>query len=54
MKSEYKTPTILVEDLERVDVLLESKEEELYLLEEHENSYGDFMSFAKNPANWFD
>lgn len=54
MKSEYKTPTILVEDLEIVDVLLESKEEEISSLKEHENRYGSFASFVINEVmDWF-
>lgn len=57
MKSEYKTPSILVEDLEKVDVLLlESADTDTSTTKrlERENRYGDFMSFAFNPANWFD
>lgn len=57
MKSEYKTPSILIEDLEKVDVLLlESADTDTSTTKrlERENRYGDFMSFAFNPANWFD
>lgn len=54
MKFEYKTPSILIEDLEKVDVLLESKEDELYSLKEHENRYGSFASFVINEVmDWF-
>ncbi len=56
MKSEYKTPSILIEDLEKVDVLLDSAGADISTTKrlERENRYKDFMSFAFNPANWFD
>ncbi|MEE3428070.1 MAG: hypothetical protein VZQ55_03760 [Ruminococcus sp.] len=63
MKSEYKTPSILIEDLEKVDVLLlESADTDTSTTKrlERENRYGNFsdfsdiMGFALNPKNWFD
>jgi hypothetical protein len=63
MKSEYKTPSILIEDLEKVDVLLlESTDTDTSTTKRlvRENRYGkfsdfsDIMSFALNPKNWFD
>lgn len=61
MKSEYTTPRISVEALEKTDVLLSSpaitpSDEPLTTnkLENQYRQYRDFMSFAFNPDNWLD
>jgi hypothetical protein len=49
MKSEYKTPSILIEDLEKVDVLLlESADTDTSTTKrlKRENRYGSFASFV--------
>lgn len=52
MKSKYFNPTVSVEELEKVDVLLES--EDNGQLSELENRYGNFASFAiKEITDWF-
>jgi hypothetical protein len=57
MKSEYKTPSILIEDLEKVDVLLlESADTDTSTTKrlERENRYGSFASFViKEVTEWF-
>ena len=58
MKLKYKKPNISIETLDRSDVLLSSvatpAESEPVQKSEIENSYGDFVSFALDPKNWFD
>lgn len=56
MKSEYKTPSILIEDLEKVDVLLDSADTDTSTTKrlERENRYGSFASFVINEVmDWF-
>ncbi len=56
MKSEYKTPSILIEDLEKVDVLLDSADTDISDTKrlERENRYGSFASFVINEVmDWF-
>lgn len=57
MKSEYKTPSILIEDLEKVDVLLlESADTDTSTTKrlERENRYGSFASFVISEVmEWF-
>lgn len=63
MKSEYTTPRISVEALEKTDVLLSSPAitpsddpltTQKFKKENQYRQYRDFMSFALNPDNWLD
>lgn len=56
MKFEYKTPSILIEDLEKVDVLLDSADTDISDTKrlERENRYGSFASFIiEEVSDWF-
>ena len=58
MKLKYIKPRISVEALEKSDVLTASPTDPTETTpaqkSEKENRYGDFISFAFDPKNWFD